>query len=76
MSSCIQEPSYIQMPNYIQEPSYKLEKMHILILKLAHMEEILKHLTEMHIVIVNLKDKVQDQELNLYYPNMLEDIIQ
>ena len=76
MPNYSQEPSYIQKPNYIQEPSRKIEKMHILILRLAHMEEMLKHLTEMDIVILKLKDKVQDQELNLYCPNMLEYIIQ
>ena len=63
------------MSNYIQDPSYRLEKMHILIMKLAHMEGILKYLIEIHIVILKLKDKVQDQELNLYCPNMLEGII-
>ena len=40
------------------------------------MEEMLRHVNEIYIVILKLKDKLQDQILNLYYPNMLEDTIQ
>ena len=40
------------------------------------MEEMLRHMNEIYKVILKLKDKLQDQILNLHYPNMLRDTIQ
>ena len=40
------------------------------------MEEMLRHMNEIYKVILKLKDKLQDEILNLHSPNMLRDTIQ
>lgn len=40
------------------------------------MEEMMRNMNEIYKVIQKLKEKLQDQILNLHYPNMLRDTIQ